>query len=201
MKLRFSPTSPFARKVVVSAIETGLDKRIERVATDTADPKSGLGAENPLGKVPSLTLDDGGVLFDSRVICEYLDGLHDGPKLFPAAGPARWTALRRQALGDGICDAAVLARMEVVRPPAEQSASWIAKQKGKVAGSLDALEAEAGRLGEGLDIGLIAIGCALAYLDLRFAADAWRDRHPRLAGWFERFAERPAMKATAIKSA
>jgi glutathione S-transferase len=198
MKLRFSPASPYVRKVVVSAIETGLDGRIERVTTDTSDPNSGLYAENPLGKVPSLTLDDGGVLFDSPVICEYLDGLHQGPKLFPAAGPARWTALRRQAVGDGICDAALLARYEVLRPQAEQSASWIAKQKDKIARGLDAVEAEAGAFGEGLDIGLIAIACALGYLDLRFAADAWRDTLPALAGWFKHFAERPSMRATAI---
>jgi glutathione S-transferase len=201
MKLRYSPTSPYARKVVVGAIETGLDKYIERVPTDTNDPKSGLGAENPLGKVPSLTLDDGSVLYDSPVICEYLDSLHNGPKLFPASGPARWTALRRQALGDGVCDAALLARYEVLRPPAEQSANWMALQKEKIARSLDALEAEAARFGEGIDIGLIAIGCALGYLDLRFAADAWRNRRPTLAGWLERFAERPSMQATAIKSA
>jgi glutathione S-transferase len=201
MRLRFSPTSPYVRKVVVSAIEIGLDKHIERVPTDTSDPKSGLGAENPLGKVPSLTLDDGSVLYDSPVICEYLDSLHAGPKLFPASGPARWTALRRQALGDGISDAAVLCRMEALRPPAEQSASFIAQQKGKIASSLDALESEADRFGEKVDIAAIAIACALGYLDLRFAADAWRNGRPTLAGWFERFAERPSMQATAIKGA
>jgi glutathione S-transferase len=201
MRLRFSPTSPYVRKVVVSAIEIGLDKHIERVPTDSNDPKSGLGAENPLGKVPSLTLDDGSVLYDSPVICEYLDSLHAGPKLFPASGPARWTALRRQALGDGISDAALLSRMEALRPPAEQSASFIVQQKGKIASSLDAIESEADRFGENVDIGAIAIGCALGYLDLRFAADAWRNGRPTLAGWFERFAERPSMQATAIKGA
>ncbi len=102
MKLRYSPTSPYVRKVSVTALELGLTERIARVPTDTQDRESGIAEHNPLGKVPALILDDGGVLYDSPVICEYLDSLHDGPPMFPAAGPARWTALRQQALGDGI---------------------------------------------------------------------------------------------------
>src|SRR6202000_1280263 len=107
MKLRYSLNSPFVRKVVVHAIETGLNSRVEEVPAQTTDPASGLTHENPLGKIPSLTLDDGSHLYDSPVICEYIDPLHAGEKMFPAAGPARWTALRRQALADGIMDAAV----------------------------------------------------------------------------------------------
>jgi glutathione S-transferase len=194
MKLRFSAASPYVRKVVVSAIETGLDGRIEQLPTDTSDPA--LSGENPLGKVPSLTLDDGTALYDSPVICEYLDSLHTGAKLFPAAGPARWTALRRQALGDGIADAALSRRMEVLRPPTEQSPAWIEKQKQKMTTGFTALEAEADKLGEGVDIGLIAIACALGYADLRFAADDWRQGRPKLARWYERFAERPSMRST-----
>src|SRR5215813_1681367 len=101
MKLRYSPASPYVRKCLALAHEAGLAGRIERVPTVTADPASGLAKDNPLGKVPALVLEDGQAIFDSPVICEYLDSLHDGPKLFPPAGAARWTALRHQALADG----------------------------------------------------------------------------------------------------
>jgi glutathione S-transferase len=196
MKLRYSLNSPFVRKVVVQAIETGINSRIEQVPTQTNDPASGLIKENPLGKVPSLTLDDGTHLYDSPVICEYLDTLHAGGKMFPAAGPARWTALRRQALADGMMDAAVARRGESLRPDGERSAAAMEAQRRKVATGLDALEAEADRLGEGIDIGLIAIGCALGYLDFRFADEDWRKDHPKLARWFGTFSSRPSMKTT-----
>jgi len=200
MKLRYSGTSPFVRKVLVCAIELGLDKKIERQPTNPSDPASGLGKENPLGKVPSLQLDDGSALYDSPVICEYLDSLA-GNKFHPSSGPARWTALRRQALADGIMDAGVLARGEALRPAGERSPGFIAKQKGKMATALDALEGEADKFGDGLDIGLIAIASALGYVDFRFAADNWRGTRPKLARWYDRFAQRPSMQATAPKDA
>ncbi len=196
MKLRFSPTSPFVRKIAIQALETGIDSRIERIATNANDPASGLDKENPLSKVPSLTTDEGTVLYDSPVICEYLDSLHGGAKLFPAAGPARWTALRRQALGDGMMDAALLRRVESLRPKPEQSAAWDQRQKAKVTGGLDALEAEADSFGTGLDIGLITLACALGYLDFRFAAENWRQGRPKLSRWFEGFSKRPSFQAT-----
>jgi len=197
MKLRYSPTSPYVRKVLVAAIETGLDKRIELVTTSTADPASGLVKDNPLGKVPALLLDDGSSLYDSPVICEYLDSLHAGPKLIPASGPQRWTALRRQALADGIMDAGVLGRGEALRPEGEKSPAFLALQRQKMAAATDALEKEAASFGTGLDIGLIAIGCALGYADFRYAADEWRKGRPALAKWYEGFAKRPAMQRTA----
>lgn len=196
MKLRYSPNSPFVRKVVVQAIETGINHQVVQVATQTTDPASGLTSENPLGKIPSLTLDDGSHLFDSPVICEYLDTLHAGEKMFPAAGPARWTALRRQALADGIMDAAVARRGESLRPDGEKSAAGMEAQRKKVAAAVDALEAEADHLGSGIDIGLISIGCALGYLDFRFSHEDWRKDHPKLARWFETFSSRPSMKTT-----
>ena len=199
MKLRFSGTSPFVRKVVIQALETGLDSKIERITTATTDPV--LAKENPLSKVPSMTLDDGTHLYDSAVICEYLDSLHGGPKMFPAAGPARWTALRRQALGDGMMDAAVARRGESRRPANEQSPSGMELQRAKVAAGLDVLEAEADKLGSGIDIGLISIACALGYLDFRFASEDWRKGHPKLARWFEAFAKRPSMQSTVAKDA
>ena len=143
--------------------------------------------------------DDGQALFDSRVICEYLDSRHDRPKLFPA-GPARWPALRRQAQADGILDAGLLARYEtVLRPEERRWPDWIEGQKAKVARALDALEGEAESFNGSVDIGTIAIGCALGWLDFRYAADDWRAGRPRLAAWFERFARRPSLAATVPK--
>lgn len=196
-KLRFSVTSPFVRKVLVAAIETGQREGIDLVPTATADPNSDLDRDNPLGKVPALVLADGSALYDSRVICEYLDSRHSGTKLFPAEGDARWTALRRQALADGIMDAGVLCMMEARRSDATQrSPEWVAKQKGKMAAGFDALEKEAGSFGDAFDIGHIAIACALGYADFRFGADKWRDTRPNLARWFEKTASRPSFKET-----
>lgn len=194
MQLRGSPTSPFVRKVRVLALEAGVGERVPMAATDTADP--GLAELNPLAKVPTLVLDDGGVLYDSRVIAEYVDATLAGGRFFPPTGPARWTALRRQALGDGIADAAVAIVFERRRPvAAERSEAAMAHQMAKVTRGLAALEREAADLA-GIDIGTIAIGCALGYLDLRHADLGWRDGHPALARWFAGFAARPAMAAT-----
>ena len=196
MKLRYSPTSPYVRKVVVTAAETSLSDRIELVVTNTRDPGSDLPGDNPLGKVPTLITDDGMRLFDSPVICEYLDSLHDGPKLFPAAGGARWTALRLQALGDGLLDAGLLCMLEGRRPADERSAGFVAIQKGKIAAAVAALEAEASGFGNALTIGTITVGCALGYLDFRFADEDWRAEHPTLAAWNAKFAARPSMVAS-----
>ena len=200
MKLRYSPTSPYVRKVMVVALETGLAERIERIPTTVAPtkPNEEVARENPLVKVPALTTDDGLVLYDSPVICEYLDTLHGGPKLFPASGKARWLALRQQALGDGILDAAILGRYEILRPKEYQWPDWIDAQLRKVRGALGALEieVEAGELGGPLGIGQITVACALGYLDFRFPEEDWRARHPRLAQFQAGFAERASMRAT-----
>lgn len=191
MKLRYSTTSPFVRKVHVLAIETGQIDRIELVKTAPADPD--LGRNNPLQKVPALELDDGTSLYDSRVICEYLDSLAGG-KLFPPAGPARWTALRRQALADGMADAAVLRMMESKRPENERSADWDKRQRLKVTQGLAALEAD--HLGPQLDIGTLSVAIVLDYLDFRFKAEDWRPAHPKLAVWHKSFSERASLKKT-----
>jgi glutathione S-transferase len=200
MKLRFAAASPFVRKVVVVSLETGLSERIERVSTSVSPvkPNEEVARENPLVKVPSLTLDDGTVLFDSPVICEYLDTLHDGPKLFPAAGQPRWTALKQQALADGLLEAAILMRYENLRPEEMRWKDWVESQMRRVRGALSALEIEtaAGGLGGPLTIGHVTVGCALGYLDFRFAAEEWRMRHRQLAAWFEEFAKRKSMQLT-----
>ena len=145
-------------------------------------------------KIPALKTDDGTVLYDSRVICEYLDALAGGGKLFPASGAARWQALRRQALGDGIMDAGILRRYELVlRPEALRWADWLAGQQAKVDHGLDAAEREAGGWGEALDIGHLTLACALGWLDFRFPDAGWRASRPLLAAWFARVSARPSL--------
>ncbi|HEX6144130.1 MAG TPA: glutathione S-transferase [Geminicoccaceae bacterium] len=199
MKLHYNTASPYARKVVVVAHETGLFERIElmaRTATPVA-PSDELNRDNPLGKLPCLITEAGEPLYDSRVIAEFLDALHEGPRIFPVERPARWTALRRQALGDGILDAGVGTRYETfIRPAAKQWDEWVRGQKLKISRALDALEGEAETFGDAVDIGTITIGCALGYLDFRFNDDRWRDGRPDLARWFDEFGARPAMAAT-----
>jgi glutathione S-transferase len=178
------------------AIARGLDGRIERDATNPhLSPPELLGV-NPLSKVPALLLDDGTALYDSPVICEYLDGLGDAPPLFPPPGPARWTALRRQALADGIMDACVPRRREMGLPPDEGRTAFIARQREAVARAVDALEGEAASFGDLPTIGEIAVGCALGYLDFRFAAEPWRPGRDRLAAWFARVSELPPLAKT-----
>ncbi len=199
MKLRFSPTSPYVRKVTVMVIETGLDAVVERVPTNVWDPATDIAENNPLGKVPVLLLDDGTMLFDSPVICEYLDGLHDGPKLFPAAGPERWAALRQQALGDGILDASILCMLEGRRPDGERSPSWMERQARAVERALDVLEDETDALAGPLTIGRLTVAVTLGYRDFRFGDDDWRLGRPALADWYEAMADRPSMTSTMPK--
>jgi glutathione S-transferase len=199
MKLHYSTTSPYVRKVMAVAIETGLRERIElatRQLTPVA-PNADVNADNPLGKVPCLVTDDGMALYDSRVIVAYLDSLHDGRTMIPPAGPERWTALRREALADGILDAAIVNRYEItLRPEEKRWADWSDGQMAKVRRALDALEAEAPDFGERVDLGTLAVACALGYLDLRYADLDWAAGRPALAAWHGRFAERPSMAET-----
>jgi glutathione S-transferase len=192
MKLRYATTSPFVRKVTVTALETGQDSEIERVKTSTADPE--LARHNPLNKIPALVLEDGTVLIDSAVICEFLDG-RKGGKLFPT-GPARWSTLSRMALCDGIMDAAILRRYESLRPETLRSIEWDTRQKSKIDNSLAALEREAGSYGDRVDIGTLTVAIMLDYLDFRFAKEPWRAAHPGLAAWHKAFAARPSLQAT-----
>jgi len=197
MKLHWSPRSPFVRKVMVAAHEMGLVGRITCVRSVAAAtrPHAELMKDNPLSKIPTMVLDDGTRLFDSRVICEYLDTLHDGPKLFPAERKARFLALRRQALGDGMLDLLVLWRGENDR--AQPSQAHLASFAARRAACLAALEQEAEALHAGpFTIGHVALGCALSYLDFRFANDPWRGGHPRLAAWHATFCARPSARAT-----
>ena len=198
MKLRYSPTSPYVRKVMISAIELGIIDSIEITATNVWDPATDIAEDNPLGKVPTLTLDDGTVLFDSPVICEYLDA-HAGGSLFPHAGDARWTALRRQALGDGMLDAGVSRFLERNRKDGERSDGWIARQTVVLGRALDAMEVDADTLGDEVTIGHIAFGAALGWVDFRCADEDWRADRPALADWYDTFSGRKSMMETVPK--
>lgn len=198
MKLLYASTSPYVRKVLVVAHEVGLADRIEIVPVQVSP--TGHDAEttvhNPLGKIPTLVTEDG-VLFDSRVICAYLDARAPGPRLFPAEGPARWSALTRQALADGLLDAALLTRYErVLRPAHLRWDAWDAGQIAKITAALDRIEASAAGFGGPIDIGAIATGCALGYLDFRFPDIDWRKERPTAAAWYATFGDRPSMAAT-----
>lgn len=199
MKLFFSPFSPYVRKVRVCAIERGLADRLELVDTTLSPvaPNDELNRCNPLGKIPALMLEDGTTLFDSRVICEYLDTLHKRRKLLPG-GAMRWNALRLQALADGILDAAVITRYETfLRPPQYRWPAWIDGQTAKLRRGLDILEQEAPEFNQQSTIGNIAVACALGYLDFRFGDQDWRGDRPILAKWYERFSRRESMRLTA----
>ncbi len=200
MKLYYSPTSPFVRKVLVVAHELGLADKIERLpsAAHPVNRDQTIIAHNPLGQVPTLLLDDGSMLADSRVICEYLNDLAGG-QIFPS-GAQRWKALVEQTVGDGLLDAALLGRYErAVRPPEKLWQEWLDGQIGKIHSALAVIDKDAPGLGDRVDIGTISYGCALGYLDLRFEDLGWRDRYPAAKEWYARFDERPSMRETRLK--
>lgn len=198
MKLYYSPISPFVRKVMIVAREARVDDRIERIAADATGAHPGLAGDNPLDKIPCLVTDDGLALYDSPVIAEYLDATFNGGRLFPAAGYPRWQALTWQALGDGILDALVLCRYEGRRPPEKQDTEhWVPRQMGRVDSGLAALERQMDDFATEVTIGQVAVACMLGYLELRFPDLAWRAARPKLAAWYDDFAKRPSLAATA----
>ena len=201
MTLHWSPRSPYVNKVMVTAHEVGLADRLKTVRTVVGgtEPHQELMQENPLGKIPTLVVEDGTILYDSPVICEYLDSLHTGPKLFPASGPERFTALRRQALGSGMIDMGLLLLGERMRVEEHRSQPHIALWTAKLRRSFDALEQEADALAATpVGIGPIAIGVALRYIDFRFGTLEWRNGHPRLTAWNDSFRGRPSAQATEL---
>src|SRR5262245_10394000 len=197
MKLHWSPRSLFVRKVMIAAHELGLVDRLSLVRTPVAMTTTNkvLQADNPLSKLPTLVLDDGMPLYDSVVICEYLDTLHNGPKLFPADPKAKWTALRRHALGDGLLELLILWRNE--REREHPSPVFLKTFQEKVDASFATLEKDATAIAAApFGIGHIAIGCALSYSDFRFPDRDWRKDHPQIAAWHQTFSERPSARAT-----
>lgn len=202
MRLMVSPTSPYVRKVTVTLIELGLAERVERVPVNVWDPASPIVGVNPLGKIPALITEDGRVLVDSVVICEFLDSLpHAGPMLFPPAGAERWTALSRHAIANGALDAGISRFLELRRPAAERSPPWIERQAAKVARALDWLNEDCRSWRSPPCIGQITAGCLLGWLDFRLPADDWRRGRPALADWYEGFAARPSMRQSVPREA
>jgi len=200
MKLYYSPTSPYVRKVLVCAIERGLKDRLALEKTD------GFGeshrAANPLAKVPALEPDDGGpALFDSLVICDHLDRIGAAPRLMPADGPARDRTLRVHAIGQGMTDAALLMQIQRVRNQRLDHPIpddwWIERQRAAIRAGVERLEREVDALAQTFDLGAISVATALGYLDFRFADFGWRDPAPQLAAWFTQIAQRPSMAETA----
>ena len=199
MRLYHTPTSPFVRKVMVVAHELGLAPKIETVFLRPTPLKADetLSKDNPLSKIPALVLDDGTSLYDSAVICEYLDSLHTGAKMIPPSGMERWHALRRQALCDGILEAGVIAFYErSMRPKELQWDSWIDGQTQKALQGLDALEREAAKFDDGVDIGRVCAAAMLGWLEFRKPFGDLRPNRPKLFAWYDRFAQRASMVAT-----
>jgi glutathione S-transferase len=194
MKITASGASPYVRKVMACAIARGIDSQLEKWTIATTDPL--LSNTNPLGKIPTLVTDEGVALFDSPMICEFLDSIGSAPALFPAAGPARWKALRLHAIGDGILDASQPRRREIALPQDEGRVAYIDLQRGKVARAVDVLEKEAASLGALKTIGDIAVACALGYLDFRFAHEPWRPGHPKLEAWYNSVLNLPPIAKT-----
>jgi glutathione S-transferase len=200
VKLHWSPRSPFVRKVMIVVHELGLYEQLEYVRSVAAItmPNPQIMADNPLNKIPTLVLDDGAVLYDSRVICEYLAHSVGNTTLFPRDG-GYFTALRRQALGDGLLDLMIWWRNEQLRPREQQSAPHFAAFVVKLDAVLSVLESEADELAATpFNIGHVAIGCALSYVDFRFAEVEWRKSRDRLSRWYAEFAARPSVVATPL---
>ncbi|MEH6775167.1 MAG: glutathione S-transferase [Cereibacter changlensis] len=198
MRLYYSPTSPYVRKVMVLLHETGMLDQVELISVGGTPVDTGTLplALNPLGKIPALERADGPALYDSRVICRYLDSLA-GNRLYPS-GNRLWDTLTLEATADGMLDAAVLMVYETrVRPEEKRFEPWVEGQWGKIDRALDALESRwIAHLTGPLDLGQVAVACALDYLDFRHAGRAWRSARPDLAAWHARFADRPSMAAT-----
>jgi glutathione S-transferase len=198
MKLRWAAGSPFVRKVTITAIETRLDDRIERVATDHRAVDSNLVSDNPLGKVPALIRDDGSVLSGSPVICAYLDSLHDGHKLIPDDPEARWQALNLEGLADGMGEAAIAVMRERSRPDGKQWAEFSDRQWGKFERTMDWINTNGHILDGPITIGQIALACAIGWTAFRMGdvLGDWQTRWPHVATWHAAFEQRPSMQAT-----
>jgi glutathione S-transferase len=197
MIMRFSPSSPFVRKVRIAIALLGFDKDVTIERADTTDPSDSLRKMNPLGKIPVLIIEDGSAVYDSRVILDYLDDRAGGGKIVPRDSKARLAALRLQALADGILDASILTVYEGRYRKAEMhEPKWLELQAGKVSRALALLETAPPLIDPIPNVGQIALACALGYRDFRFG-DGWRGEHPRLVAWLDNFAAQvPAFAAT-----
>lgn len=195
MKLYYTDTSPYSRKVRMTIAEKDLGNRVEMIFANPFDDNPDLRAANPLHKVPTLVTDDGAALYDSRVICAYLDEIGGEPRLIPS-GAARWRTLTAQALCDGILDAVFALVMERRRPEAQRSTMWQDRRLAATMRACDAAEADLTPFEGPLTLAHLALGAALGYLDFRTPDIDWRGGRPRLAAWYEAFSQRPAMRSS-----
>jgi glutathione S-transferase len=203
-RLIASPTSPYARKVRIVMAEKRIECELEMM--DVWSPQSRIQDFNPLGKVPCLIMEDGGAVFDSRAIVEYLDTLTPVSHLIPGNGRERVEVRTWEALADGLLDAAILVRLEqTLRPPAQQSASWIERQMSKVNAALQSAASGLGERpwcnGQSYTLADIALGCALGWIDFRFPSIDWRSPYPHLARHYEKLSARPSFVDTAPPAA
>ena len=191
-----TPSSPFARKVRMAQIETDQPNLISWQMLTREERAERVPAINPLGKVPCVVLDNGEALYDSPVICAWVDAQHGGNRLIPDSGHERWRVLRLEALGDGLGEAVVAVALEQAKPEGQRSQAVIDRQSGKVNGALAALNDEAPGFREPITMGEIAVACALGYMEYRGVAAGWRERCPALSGWYNSLADRRSFAET-----
>jgi glutathione S-transferase len=184
MKCYVTGNSPYARKIRIASIETGLHDEVEWQMITREQRAEIIPGINPLGKVPVAVLDSGDVLMDSPVICAYVDSLNHGTKLIPETGVERWTVLSLEALGDGLGEAVIAASQEDQRPGEKRSQGVVDRQAGKAKAALASLDAKAPDFNDPPLMGEIAVACSLGYMEFRDVVPGWRDTYPALGGWY-----------------
>ncbi len=200
MKLFYAPQSPFARKVRVVSIEIGVEEQIELVFIKVlpGTPNTTFqNTHNPLRKIPALETSGGSTIYDSTVICEYLDSLSGVTKMIPADGPERWRTLTNHALAQGMCESAVLIRYETwLRPEPLRWANWTNDQWDRINTGLEWFERNDEAVGGQIDLAQITLGCLLGYMDFRWPDNGWRERYPNISDWYEILMRRPSFSRT-----
>ena len=190
MKCYMTGNSPYARKIRVAAIESGLSDEVEWVTLTREERAELVPAMNPLGKVPVAVLESGQVLLDSPVICAYVDSLNKGPKLIPESGDERWAVLTLEALGDGLGEAVIGVSQEAQKPDDKRTQGVVDRQAGKANSGLAALDKQAGDFNEPPLMGEISVACALGYMEYRNVVPGWRENYPTLSGWYANILKR-----------
>ena len=190
MKCYMTGNSPYARKIRVAAIESGLGDEVEWVTLTREERAELVPAMNPLGKVPVAVLESGQVLLDSPVICAYVDSLNKGPKLIPESGDERWAVLTLEALGDGLGEAVIGVSQEAQKPEDKRTQGVVDRQAGKANSGLAALDKQAGDFNEPPLMGEISVACALGYMEYRNVVPGWRENYPTLSGWYANILKR-----------
>ena len=196
LKLYCSSNSPYARKVRVTVLELGIEGDVQLIDTNPRDQATGFWQANPLAKIPALELEDGRVIYDSPVICEYLSAAHGDGRLLEGDGRDAWDVRTLAALADGAMDAAMLVRLELMRPEGERSPSDMAKQLATAARAFDRLQDLLADRDDAADLGTIAAGCCIAWVPFRHPSIDWLGQRPKLARWYERFSARESMART-----